>query len=225
MPLFNDELHPISSTIAFIENDINTITSELIAWQNPLINKFNNTLQSKVINEDLKKTMLSLCPLTTIEKRRYLLIPTKSKWTAFFDNGHMGTDRTAPEVLGEKLNSKVIYISFDTIEEENVFDYYDLIDGDYGLKRAISVTKESKWEFNQYGNALSFEDIEKYKLRTIKERFTIDMLNNYLKEFSIDIFNEDFYNTLDGSMLINKIGPKFKDTRELSLQDTKEFFK
>lgn len=223
--LFNNELHPITSSIAFIQKDIKTVVNEFIKWQEPLINKHNNSFKTNVINNDLRNTLLDLCPLTTIERRRYLFIPTKSEWTAFFDNGHTGTDRTAPEVLGKKLNAKVIYISFNQLSEENVFEYYNLKDDNYDLIRSISVIKESKWEFHQYGDYLPFENIDKYKLKPIKERFTINLLNDYLKQFNINIFDENFYDTEKESILLNKIGQKFNDTKELDLNQAQTFFK
>lgn len=223
MTLFNSDLYPITSALAFIKEKPETIVNELISWQTPLIEKYKNSLNFDYIKKDFSNTLLSLCPLTTIEKRRYLVIPTKSEWTAFFDNGHTGTDRTAPTVLGSKLNTSVIYVSTNKSLEENTFEYYDIEGNKYDMIRAVAVIKESKWEFHQYGEAFNFEDREALKSKVIKNRFTNEMLSKYLNHFGIEVNSENFYNTLN-SILINKVGPKFEHTKELNLSQAQNFF-
>lgn len=223
--LFNNELYPITSTVAFIQADLDSIVKEFISWQTPLIANHNNTFETITIKEDLKDTLLSLCPLTTTERRRYLFIPTKNNWVAFFDNGHIGTDRTAPEILGQKLKSKVIYASLNNTTEENTFEYYDMLHDEFELIRSVAVIKESKWEFHQYGKPLTFEHPENYTIKPIKKRFTSEILLEYLNYLGIQADDENFYDTKKGAILLNKKGPKFENTKELDLNAAKSFFR
>lgn len=216
-------LNPITSQIAFIKGDLANIVTEFLKWQEPLISEFNNSLKATQINDNLENTLMQLCPLTTTERRRYLFIPVKNNWVAMFDNGHTGTDRTAPKILGKRLHSKHLYISYDLNTEETLFDYYDLIGDNIELIRSISVIRESKWEFEEYGTPFSFEKIIDYKNRQIKKRFNIETLVEYLNELGISIFTEDFYSSQD-SILVEKIGPKFENTKELSLKEAQNFF-
>lgn len=221
----NNELYPLTSRMAFIKKDLSITVNEFIKWQEPLIAKNNNTLTKTIINDNLKNTILKLCPLTTIEKRKFLFIPTCSEWVAYFDNGHTGTDRTIPEVLGSNLNCEMIYMTIDTTTNENIFEYYKMIDGKFDLRRSIAVIKEGKWKFHEYGGLLPFEELDRYKTRIVKEKFTIELLEKYLKSYNIDVFNESFYDTIKGSIIVNKIGPQYSNTKELTLIEAKTFFK
>lgn len=221
MSLFNANLYPITSAIAFINETPELIVNELIKWQTPLIEKYKNSLSTVQINEDFTNTLLSLCPLTTAERRKYLLIPINSEWTAFFDNGHTGTDRTAPKVLGRKLNKSTIYVSSSKSLEENTFEYYGIKDNEYQLIRSIAVIKESKWEFHQYGKMFDFENTDTYKSRIIKSRFTNEILVHYLNHLGISLNNLNYNN----SILVSKVGPKFEQTKELSLEEAQNFFR
>lgn len=219
--LFN-ELYPITSKSAFIEGDINNLVDIFIEWQNPLIQKNKNSFQISTIKGSLSEALKKLVPLTTGERRRYLFIPTQNQWVAYFDNGHTGTDRTAPTVLGQKSNSKNIYFSFDNNTEETTFELYDKLQNEIKLIRSIAVLKESKWEFDQYGSPLPFEKTENYSTRQIKKRFNIDLLTEYMKSLEIDAFNQNYYQ--NDAILIEKVGPIFPSTKQLSLEEAQNFF-
>ena len=219
-----ERLKPITSKVAFIKADINQIVEKFLEWQSPLIAEHKNSFERTSINHTLENALLRLCPLTTVELRKYLFIPTNSPWVAFFDNGHMGTDRTAPEVLSKMLNTECVYVVCDADTGETLLDIYGKnSSAETDLIRSIAVIKEGGWKFYQYGTPLPFEDLEKYKARLIKNRFNLSMLNDYLKKFSIDIFNETFY-CPDTAMLLSKSGPKFEATVELTLQQAQRFF-
>ena len=223
--LFDDKLRPITTKIAYIKADINLIIKEFVNWQTPLISEFNNTFSILKIKDDFKKTLLHLCPLTTAERRRYLFLPTQSEWVAFFDNGHTGTDRTVPEVISKNLKAECVYISYDSTTEETLFDYYKEIDNnEVDLFRSIAIIKEGGWKFYQYGNPLSFEKQENYKIRQIKSRFNLKILSEYLKKLNINAFDESYYNTSTEAILLDKQGSKFENTKELTLQQAQSFF-
>jgi len=122
------ELTPITSKIAFLKSNIDDIANELIDWQTSLVSQHNNSFKKEVVaSNNLKTTLYHLCPLATGERRRYLFIPTKNEWVAFFDNGHVGTDRTSPKIIGKKLSAQTIYISYNLSSEETSFEYYNVL--------------------------------------------------------------------------------------------------
>jgi len=211
------ELQPITKNFFFIEGDINIIANTFIDWQTPLLAIHNNRLESNIIREDLKHTLLRLSPLTTVEARRYVLIPTNSKWIAFFDNGNIGTDSSAPNVIGDFLKTKVIRAVYDNRTEDTIFDYSDYAINENGLIRSINAIKESKWKFETYGTPLSFENLELYNAKKIKDKFNLNILNNYLLYFDIDFLNKNYYKPKDGAIFIDKIGSMFPTTKEIEL--------
>ncbi len=219
--LFNGKIKPITTRMACIKGDINYMINKFVEWQLPLIVEHKNTFNKALLNENV---LLQLCPLTTTERRKYLFIPTQSPWIAFFDNGHTGTDRTIPEVLSKILNTECIYVGFDVDTGETVLDIFGPTNNDAtDLVRSIAVIKESGWKFYQYGQPLPFERQEMYKERIIKNRFNHTVLTGYLKQMEIAIYNEAFYDS-QRAVLLTKHGPKFENTRELSLKQAQAFF-
>ena len=51
----------------------------------------------------------------------------------------------------------------------------------------------AKWEFDQSGTPLPFENTEKYKEKLARNRLTPEILQQYLLHYGIDFFNDDFY--------------------------------
>jgi hypothetical protein len=62
-----------------------------------------------------------------------------------------------------------------------------------------------------------------YNSKIIKNRFNRTILIDYLNQMGIDIYNESFYNSKK-AVLLSKHGPKFENTKELSLKQAQEFF-
>ena len=218
MNILSEVLHPINSRFAFIDADINSIVNEFIEWQKPIVANAGNDLVVSDVNLDLESCLRSLCPLTVGEIRKYLFIPTKNNWVMFLDNSHLGTDRTAPEVMCEFLKTKMIYVTISPLG--NLFELYE----SGKLVRLVGVSKESTWKFYEIGNLLDFEDVVSYKKRVIKDRLTPENVIHYLRYFNIDILNEE-YLKFKSSRLIAKKGKMFKSTKELSLIEAQSFFK
>lgn len=210
---------PITSSFGFIYGDINSITDEFVSWQSPLL-KNENTLKKTIKTDNLENTFLELCPLTTVERRKYLFISTKNKWVAFFDNGHTGTDRGSIEIIGKKLKTKSIFISYKHDTNEVLFEYYN----SGILERSISLVKEGKWIFQQYGTPFSFENPDYYKSRISKNKFNLDILIEYLKKIKIEAYDNKYYTPEKEAILIEKNGPMFEATKELNLKEAKEYY-
>lgn len=227
-PVFRD-LKPITRAFGFIEGnaeELGIIADTLVDWQNPLVKEFKNRFVKKSLpHYSLESTLLELCPLTNCEIRKFLLIPTESQWVAFFDNLHMGTDTTGLVNICRLLKKQTIH--FHTIPESTTFEIFAYSEkiGSFDTVRSISAVKESKWDFDLYGEPLPFERLEYYKAKQIKKRFNFDILVEYLGHLGIRAFREDFYKPDKGSVLIEKIGPKFEATKEFTLQQAKDFWK
>ena len=217
MSLLNENLYPITSRFAFIQTNINDVVEEFLNWKTPLVAAHNNSFVKLLPAKDLKSTLLSLCPLTVVELRRFLFIPTKNNWTMILDSSHMGTDRTIPEVLSEFLHAHMIYVAIGPYG--NLFEMYN----SGNLVRFIGVAKEGKWKFYDEGIRQDFEKTEFYTKRIIKERLTSAMIVEYLRHFEIDLSD----NSLDAysAILVSKKGPMFNATKELSLIEAQNFFR
>jgi hypothetical protein len=222
--LLNNSLFPITSQIAFLKADLQEVKNEFLKWQNPLVDKFDNHFDFKTLNLSIEDTLKSLLPLTIAERRRYILIPTLNNWVCLIDNGHTGTDRTVPEVLGKRLNCKTIFAIYDFQTEDTLLDIFDAKTSNFDLIRSISAINENGWKFEQYGNIQDFENIEYYKSRQIKKRFNYNILQEYLEKIGINISDINFYKPHD-TILIEKQGKMFDSTKELSLVEAQLYFK
>ena len=93
------------------------------------------------------------------------------------------------------------------------------------IRRSISVSNDGgRWRFDANGEPLDFEQLERYKARQIRERFTPEMLEEYLTALGINFFSQNFFNTSQISYLISKEGPCAAGLREYSLNDVRASF-
>ena len=50
-----------------------------------------------------------------------------------------------------------------------------------------------RWRFDMVGEPLPFEDVERYRARRVRDRFPHDLLDRYLQELGVSVFDADFY--------------------------------
>ena len=67
-------------------------------------------------------------------------------------------------------------------------------------------------------------DLERYKAQQIRDRFTPEMLDEYLRNFGIQFFSPDFYNVPQPTYLISKEGPCAAGLKEYSLEEARTSF-
>jgi hypothetical protein len=93
------------------------------------------------------------------------------------------------------------------------------------VQRSIFAANDGgQWKFAANGQPFAFEDSDRYKVRRIRDRFTPDMLDEYLRNFGIQFFSPDFYNVAQPAFLISKDGPVAIGLKEYSLQEARTGF-
>ena len=93
------------------------------------------------------------------------------------------------------------------------------------IRRSIGAVNDGgRWRFDANGELLDFERPEWYKTRQIRDRFTPEMLDEYLRHFGIQFFSPDFYNVAQPAFLISKEGPVAPGLKEYSLQEARTSF-
>ncbi|WP_224372652.1 hypothetical protein [Hyalangium versicolor] len=90
--LLEDRWAPVTSDMGFLEMDTERAARAFASWQGGLVAADGVTVNTRPVMGSLEQVLSTLLPLTGGEKRRYLFIPTRSTWTAYFDNGYRGTD-------------------------------------------------------------------------------------------------------------------------------------
>ncbi len=239
--LFDDKYAPITSEIGFLECDPKKAADAFQEWQNPIQARRGIRLNRREVAGDLPTRIQMLLPLTSVEARRFLFSPTRGNWTAYLDNGWRGTDvfstvsylsstigcrgiRAVSVPHGvRKIGGKEHGRSGATILELYVADSSSC--SFHNIRRSVSAVYEGRWTFNATGEPpLEFEQLERYKVRRVRDRFTPDMLDEYLRNFGIHFFSPDFYDVPQPAYLIWKEGPSAPGLQEYSLDQARMGF-
>ncbi|HSP81688.1 MAG TPA: hypothetical protein VLQ93_24425 [Myxococcaceae bacterium] len=90
--------------------------------------------------------------------------------------------------------------------------------------RAINAANDGgRWVFLQTGEPFPFERLEQYRARRVRDRFTFDMLKEYLHHLGLSPFDEDFYLPAGApAWLVAKTGPVLPQQREYTLPQARE---
>jgi hypothetical protein len=241
--LFEDQLAPITSNIGFLEQPLATTVEAYLRWERNLQAERGSgyVLTSREVNGSLKEVLLSLLPLNAMEARRCLFVPTDSPWVAYFDNGWQGSDPSSMiAVLSNKLHCRGFYLNVVPHSRRRVNGKWR---GRYGIvnltvydteklallepSRVIRVMKDDDgWEFFSSGEPFPFEETERYQKPHHEDRFTVEMLSNYLQHLGLFPFDEAFYlpNGNNTAILIEKTGVDADDTQWYSLADARKNF-
>jgi hypothetical protein len=224
--LFGGKFAPVTNTIGFLRYDSSQAAQCFFDWQEEIQAKRGVSLVESKVQGDLGSAIQRLLPLTSVERRRYLFIPTRSNWTAFLDNGHLGTDVFAHlSYLAEKLACEAVRATYIPERRNNqypvvMFELYGPTRSDFlNYVRSVAVSSDGRnWAFAAAGEVQPFEEIQRYSSRKIRDRFTPEMLDNYLSKLDIRAFDPDFYLPHGNeAILIEKIGPIASAAREFQL--------
>ena len=82
-----------------------------------------------------------------------------------------------------------------------------------GYRRCIAASNDGgRWVFDQSGEPYEFENLAAYKSKRKRERFTRELLLEYLRHFGIRPFDDDFYvvNAAHPAVLLQQTQPIFK---------------
>jgi hypothetical protein len=231
--LLEDRWAPVTSELGFLETGTEHAARAFAAWQAELMAPRGIAVQVHPVSGSLEQTLSALLPLTTPEKRRHLFIPTRSAWTAYVDNGRSGTDAmSAMAYMARTIGCRGLRVAAvpHTLQKDK---------GRYGIValsvygphrtawintvRAVSASNDGgRWVFNQFGEPFPFEKLEQYQARRVRDRFTFDMLRDYLHHLGLLPFEESFY-LPEGSpaWLVEKTGPAVPSHQEYTLAEVR----
>ena len=239
--LLSDRLAPITSSFGFIEKESNDLVDCYQDWIMEINARLDRSKRSKFsfrkVTGSLETVLLNLVPLSAGGSDRNLFIPTRSKWTAFYENGVRGTDPSPISYLAERCNCRSIWIVATPFIQKNeesrgfegalIFELYGPENSGtmtQNIIRSIRLEKDiGKWSFSLTGAPLPFENLKKYESRYKKDKFTLDLMNEYLLELGIDAFQESFYLPTGTKAFFTKESTKYK-LIHLSLYKAKHYY-
>jgi hypothetical protein len=205
--LLHNDFAPVTFRFGFIETSFPALCDAFTEWQKNLDEKFGLFTEFNSFVGPLAPALSTLEPLTT-PLDRYLLVETRSNWTAIFANGLRGNDVASPvSYLPSVLKCRGLEVGHapdlshthrkNAIRKwgHTLFALYGPVKTDWLNRiRYLSVWNDvGGWEFSSEGEVQSFEKPEQYKMRKIEDRFSPDMLEQYCKALGIELNDSEFY--------------------------------
>ncbi len=238
--LLDDRLAPITSELGFVQATVEVVVQVLVGWQESIHGPRGASYTTRTVSGDLEQLLGALLPLTTHERRRFLVLPTSAPgWTAYFDNGVQGSDVFAHLTSLARLNGlRCVRASVvpDTASGRGskpggrygatVFEVYGESKAWLaGVERSVTLINDGgRWRFSQDGPALPFEDLDAYQARRVKDRFPPALLQRYLAEMGLQPFDESFYAPAGSGVLIEKQGAAVDNSRRLTLAEARSSY-
>jgi len=222
-----DTWHPVTSDFGLIQAPIDDVVTALLGWHNPVGIEY----EQMEIAGPLSDAFNSLLPLCNAKQRR-LFVQTESDWTACFQNGIQGSDPfPAMSELAKRmevLSMRVCATPPDATWPATIWEVYapESLGGypPLNYRRSIAVSKDGgRWMFEQSGPPFHFEKTELYEKPHKRDRFSKDVLCEYLGHFSLQPFNDSFF-ILDAdhmAILLQQIKPVVS-MPEFSLEEVVE---
>jgi len=228
--LLDDRWAPVTSEMGFLEARAEYAARAFAAWQAGLLASDGVTVAVRPVTGSLEQVLSALLPLTDSETQRHLFLPTRSSWTGYLDNAYRGTYasgvmRYMARTLGCR-GMRVVAVPHTYREGQGRYGAVML--AVYGPRqthwlnslRVVSASNDGgPWVFDQSGEPFPFEKLERYQARRVRDRFTFDMLKEYLQHLGLSAFEEDFY-LPEGApaWLVEKTGPLVRARNEYTLE-------
>ncbi len=233
--LLEDRWAPVTSTMGFLELGAEQAAQAFATWQRGLMISRGLTVEVIPVSGTLEQVLSCLLPLSGGATRRYLFIPTRSAWTAYIENGWTGTDAASPMgYMAERLSIRGLRVVAvpHTLRKDGGGRYGAVMLDVFGPRqpgkslnyvRSIYASNDGgRWVFGHSGEPFPFEQVELYQARRVRDRFTFEMLKDYLRHLGLAPFEEDFY-LPEGSRawLVQKTGPFTTVGREYTLEEAR----
>jgi hypothetical protein len=232
--LLDDRWAPVTSTMGFLELGAEPAAQAFATWQRGLPMSRDRTIKVLPVSGTLEQVLSSLLPLTGGETQRHLFIPTRSAWTAYVANGWTGTDAVSPmRVMARLLSIRCLrVVAVPHTLRGNGGRYGAVMLDVFGpeqpgqihnyVRSIYAANDGGRWVFGHSGEPFDFEQVEKYQERRVRDRFTFEMLKDYLRHLGLAPFEEDFYLPPGAcAWLVQKTGPFTTAGREYTLEEAR----
>jgi hypothetical protein len=232
--LFDDQLWPITGEYGFVEASLDKVAMWFERWDSGIQSQHGVQVEARRINANLMFALRALEPLTSVLRSRFLFVATASNWTAYFDNGWRGADAASLSYVAEALHCRAVRVvavpdsmgSSPTRDKvgrfgATIFELYGANPTAWlNHERTICAMNDGgKWIFDQQGEPLPFERPEQYRARGVRDRFTFDLLDEYLRAIGIRAFDETAFS--DEAVMIERLGVQAPGMRQYTLAETR----
>lgn len=221
--VFN-QWHPVTHDFGLICAPLDQCETGYVTWLSEIVEKVSQRRLCTALGDHFA----SLAPLT-IAKNKTLLLPTQSRWTAFFRNGISGSDpASAMPAMAARLNVVTMRICITADESAFPAVMWEVYEpaSDPGkpatTRRSLCAANDGgRWTFVNYGEPFAFEKLERYEDSRIRNRFDAALLAEYAAHFGIPQLGEAMFESTEAieGCLISV--PKWPQAKTYSLDDVK----
>jgi hypothetical protein len=189
--------HPVTCDFGLIHAPLETVVNGLLSWHGSIGTRYRRI----EITEGLEAAFKALLPLSHAKQRR-LYVQTMSDWVACYQNRIEGSDPfPAMSFLAKELGVLAMRVCSTPPKAtwpSNIWEVYapPSLGGilPLGYRRSIAAANDGgHWVFEESGEAFEFERTELYRARRKKDRFTRELLEEYLNHFGIRPFDDSFF--------------------------------
>jgi hypothetical protein len=234
--LCDDAWAPITSGIGFAQIALAAAARYFEQRITPGTTQRGGRVAVRPLDGSLPACLSELLPLTVGESSKVLVMATDSDWVAYFENKRIGADvatrmaTLATDCSTRGVRAVAVPDSYRRTPQGRTGRYGASIFELYGPElterlntvRSVSAMHDgSRWMFNVEGERQPFEQAEHYTRRRIKDRFTFEMLRDYLGALGIRAFDEDFYGPQ--AVMLEKVGITPRPV-EISLEDVQSSY-
>ncbi len=200
--LLDERFAPITSAIGFLELPLDDVANAYEDWMRSL----HDEVSVERLTDEFPDALHRLEPLTGGARPRAVLV-SAGQWTAYFDNSLRGTDAVSPiGHLSEELRCPGVIVKAvpHTIGVRGIrqgragavqFQLLGPLQTTFlNHVRTVAVTFDgSRWRFDLSGVEQGFEEVDAYRARRVRDRFTSDMLERYCHSLGVEVFTADAY--------------------------------
>jgi hypothetical protein len=175
-----------STVVSFVATDISRVLREYRSWL---------PISGYICSEIVQPSPLFLLECIT-PPNRCAFLETSERWTAYIDNDRIGNwPLSFLFCMAERLRTECVALALavDSADPtECAFGYWDGRSGSV-RSRTIELIRDSQWEFQQRGEPLPFEDVDRYAARRISERFSNNIVLDYASKLQIYLNDRSFF--------------------------------
>ena len=185
--------HPVTHDMGLIQAPVDEVVAALRGR--------HSSLGMTYVRRDVV-TSLALPPLSA-EMRRRLFVATTAGWTACFQSDISGSD---PFPATNELSTELLHVLGmrvcstlpGTQWPATIWEVYAPVElggiPPLCYRRSVSAANDGgRWVFDESGEPFPFEQLDQYMLPRKRDRFTRELLAEYLAEFDLDPFSDSFY--------------------------------
>lgn len=176
--------------IWFVQAPFVQVAAETTKWLNEL-----GDTSFTALREPLPSMLHRLEPRMIPSWKQVVVSTSADNWTAILSQG---SDIGTANVVGARLEC----LHFRTAHHAHITRDQKIVQ--YGGTslwmhlgarhiRSIQASYQSRWQFDIFGDPQPFENLNNYTARKIRDRFTLEILNDYCHALGIERGNLDFY--------------------------------